>query len=136
MPQEVPPQTVNKKSQETDNDIMSTNQDLPIQIDAITDGVVIRPSGDIDLSRAPSLRTQIAEVFKTTPMRMIVDLSDVPYMDSSGVATLVEGMQIASRSETKFILLGLQDRVRSIFEIARLDTVFTITLDMEAAERF
>jgi anti-sigma B factor antagonist len=136
MPQEVPPQTVNKKSQETDNDIMSTNQDLPIQIDAITDGVVIRPSGDIDLSRAPSLRTQIAEVFKTTPMRMIVDLSDVPYMDSSGVATLVEGMQIASRSGTKFILLGLQDRVRSIFEIARLDTVFTITLDMEAAERF
>jgi anti-sigma B factor antagonist len=115
---------------------MSTNQDLPIQIDAITDGVVIRPSGDIDLSRAPSLRTQIAEVFKTTPMRMIVDLSDVPYMDSSGVATLVEGMQIASRSGTKFILLGLQDRVRSIFEIARLDTVFTITLDMEAAERF
>lgn len=136
MPQEVPPQTVNKKSQETDNDIMSTNQDLPIQIDAITDGVVIRPSGDIDLSRAPSLRTQIAEVFKTTPMRVVVDLSDVPYMDSSGVATLVEGMQIASRSGTKFILLGLQDRVRSIFEIARLDTVFTITLDMEAAERF
>ena len=136
MPQEVPPQAANKKSQETDNDIMSTNQDLPIQIDAIKDGVVIRPSGDIDLSRAPSLRTQIAEVFKSSPMRVIIDLNEVPYMDSSGVATLVEGMQIASRGGSKFILLGLQERVRSIFEIARLDTVFTITLDLEAAERF
>jgi anti-sigma B factor antagonist len=115
---------------------MSANQDLPIQIDAIKDGVVIRPSGDIDLSRAPSLRTQIAEVFKSSPMRVIIDLNEVPYMDSSGVATLVEGMQIASRGGSKFILLGLQERVRSIFEIARLDTVFTITLDLEAAERF
>ena len=114
---------------------MAANQDLPIHIDSINDGVVIRPSGDIDLSRAPSLRTQIAEVFKNEPHRVIVDLTEVPYMDSSGVATLVEGMQIASRGGAKFILLGLQERVRSIFEIARLDTVFTITVDMEAAER-
>ena len=135
MPQEVPPQAVNKKLHETDNEIMAANQDLPVQIENISDGVVVRPIGDIDLSRAPSLRTQIAEVFQKTPTRVIVDLSEVPYMDSSGVATLVEGMQIASRGGTKFILLGLQERVRSIFEIARLDTVFTITVDMEAAER-
>lgn len=112
-----------------------TDQELQISIDPITDGVVIRPSGDIDLSRAPALRTRIAAVFEDGPNRVVVDLSEVPYMDSSGVATLVEGMQIATKGGAKFILLGLQERVRSIFEIARLDTVFTITLDLDAAEK-
>ena len=114
---------------------MAPNQDLPIELQSISDGTVIRPSGDIDLSRAPAFRTHISDVFQGGPMRVVVDLTGVPYMDSSGVATLVEGMQLATRAGTKFILFGLQERVRSIFEIARLDTVFTITIDLEAAER-
>ena len=114
---------------------MAANQDLPIELDSISDGTVMRPSGDIDLSRAPALRTQIRQVFDQGPMRVVVDLSGVPYMDSSGVATLVEGMQLASRAGAKFILIGLQERVRSIFEIARLDTVFLIEIDLESAER-
>jgi len=50
----------------------------------------------------------------------------VPYMDSSGVATLVEAMQTARRTGGRLILCSMQAKVRSIFEIARLDTVFTI----------
>lgn len=114
---------------------MATNQDLPIELESISDGTVMRPTGDIDLSRAPAFRTHIAEVFEKSPMRVIIDLSSVPYMDSSGVATLVEGMQLATRAGAKFILIGLQERVKSIFEIARLDTVFIIEIDLEAAER-
>ena len=114
---------------------MAANQDLPIELESISDGTVMRPTGDIDLSRAPAFRTHIAGVFQNSPMRVVIDLSAVPYMDSSGVATLVEGMQLATRAGAKFILIGLQERVRSIFEIARLDTVFTIEIDLEAAER-
>lgn len=114
---------------------MASNQELPIELRPIDDGTVIRPSGDIDLSRAPAFRVHIAEVFQTAPKRVIIDLSDVPYMDSSGVATLVEGMQLASRGSAKLVLVGLQERVRSIFEIARLDTVFTIAVDVETAEK-
>ena len=114
---------------------MGTNQDLPIEIQPIDDGTVVRPSGDIDLSRAPAFRCHLAEVFQSAPQRVVIDLSQVPYMDSSGVATLVEGMQLASRGSVKLVHVGLQERVRSIFEIARLDTVFTIALDVEAAER-
>ena len=114
---------------------MASNEDFQVTVETISDGVVVRPVGDIDLSRSPSLRTSIAKVFESTNARVIVDLREVPYMDSSGVATLVEAMQIASRSETRFILCGLGERVRSIFEIARLDTVFTITPDLESAER-
>ena len=114
---------------------MGTNQDLPIEIQPIDDGTIVRPSGDIDLSRAPAFRVHLAEVFQSAPQRVVIDLSNVPYMDSSGVATLVEGMQLASRGSVKLVLVGLQERVRSIFEIARLDTVFTIALDVNEAEK-
>lgn len=113
---------------------MTSNQDIPIQISDTHGGFVLTPEGDVDLSRAPSLRSQIAAVFDRKPGKVIMDLGKVPYMDSSGVATLVEAMQIANRSQSTFILTGLQERVRSIFEIARLDKVFTITDTLESAE--
>ena len=87
---------------------------------------IVRPVGEIDLSRAPSLRQFMTETLSDQPPVAVVDLTDVPYMDSSGVATLVEAMQHARRYGGKLILCGLQDKVRSIFEIARLDMVFTI----------
>lgn len=86
---------------------------------------IIRPMGEIDLSRSPALREHLASAQRGCS-RLVVDLSDVPYMDSSGVATLVEVMQTARRAGTTLVLCGLRDKVRSIFEIARLDAVFTI----------
>jgi anti-sigma B factor antagonist len=95
--------------------------------------VVVTPEGDIDLSRSPALRTTLREAQAKKPGRLVIDLSSVDYMDSSGVATLVEALQIARRNNTKMVLCGLKDRVRSIFEIARLDTVFTIAASRDAA---
>lgn len=100
------------------------------QIEVITetlgDTVILKPVGEIDLSRAPSLKHQLKEAQSASPARLVIDLSHVPYMDSSGVATLVEAMQVARRSGGKIVLCDLQERVKSIFEIARLDMVFTI----------
>ncbi len=90
--------------------------------------VVLAPRGDIDLSRSPDLRSSLRRIQDSrAPKRLIVDLSGVSYMDSSGVATLVEALQTARKRNSQVILCGLEPRVRSIFEIARLDTVFTIT---------
>ncbi len=94
---------------------------------------IIVPEGDIDLARSPVLRNSIRQAQNSKPKRLIVDLGLVDYMDSSGVATLVEALQVARRSNTKVILCGMKDRVRSIFEIARLDTVFTIVTSRDAA---
>ena len=107
--------------------------DLEVTIERTEDATFVRPAGDIDLSRAPALRQWIGEAMSEKPAKLIVDLASVPYMDSSGVATLVEAMQVARRQSAKLVLCGLQDKVRSIFEIARLDMVFTITDDAEAA---
>jgi anti-sigma B factor antagonist len=94
---------------------------------------IISPEGDVDLGRSPTLRTSLRQAQTSKPQRLIVDLSQVDYMDSSGVATLVEALQNARKSGTKMVLCGLKDRVRSIFEIARLDTVFTIAESRDKA---
>lgn len=106
---------------------------LVVKVENRDGAVIVRPAGDIDLSGSPTLRQEIRKVTTDKPARLIIDLSGVPYMDSSGVATLVEAMQIARRNNTKLILCALQVKVRSIFEIARLDTVFTIVDTVETA---
>ncbi|MCH7849077.1 MAG: STAS domain-containing protein [Planctomycetes bacterium] len=105
---------------------MSNTQELEIFTETIDDAVIVRPVGEIDLSGAPALRQQLKQAQETRPGRVIVDLGEVPYMDSSGLATLVEAMQIARKNQGKLIICALQQKVRSIFEIARLDMVFKI----------
>lgn len=94
---------------------------------------VVLPSGEIDLNASPILRQELKRILTSRPQKLIVNLAGVAYMDSSGVATLVEAMQIARKSSTRLVLCGMQDKVRSIFEIARLETVFTIVADVDAA---
>lgn len=105
---------------------MARTEDIDVQIETIDDTTILRPIGDIDLSRAPSLRQQLGSAQRNRPKRLIIDLGSVPYMDSSGVATLVEAMQVARRNGGTLVLSSLQEKVKSIFEIARLDMVFTI----------
>ena len=95
--------------------------------------MVVRPLGEVDLASSPQLRAKLGELIAGNPTRLILDLSQVSYMDSSGVATLVEAMQQCRRNSATLALAALQTRVRSVFEIARLDTVFDIQDDLESA---
>lgn len=112
---------------------MPDDSGIKVQSEVKDGAVIIAPEGDVDLSRSPVLRNSLRQAQNAKPKRLIVDLGLVDYMDSSGVATLVEALQIARRNNTRMVLCGMKDRVRSIFEIARLDTVFTIALSRDAA---
>ncbi len=111
---------------------MSDDQ-ITILTETLNDGMVLKPSGDIDLSSAPDFRRRLGQLQSSKPLRLLIDLSDVPYMDSSGVATLVEAMQISRKQGGRLVLFGLQERVRSIFEIARLDSIFLIRDSRDSA---
>lgn len=111
------------------------SEEMRVDVTREGDTVVVAPVGEVDLSRSPRLRSVLREAQASRPKRVVIDLSEVEYMDSSGVATLVEAFQVARRNGSKMVLCGLMDRVRSIFEIARLDTIFTITANREAALR-
>ena len=95
--------------------------------------VVVAPAGDVDLNASPTLRQALKQVQQTKPQSLVIDLSGVPYMDSSGVATLVEAMKIARDQRSKMVLAAPTPRVKSIFEIARLDMVFKIVATVDAA---
>lgn len=106
--------------------MMADESGIKVTSETREGATIIAPEGDVDLSRSPVLRAALRQAQNARPKRLIVQLGLVDYMDSSGVATLVEALQIARRNNTKMVLCGMKDRVRSIFEIARLDTVFTI----------
>ena len=94
---------------------------------------VLPLKGEIDLHVTPSVTASLNEIINKKPERMVVDLSDVSYIDSAGQAALIEAMQKVEGYGGKFMLAGLQETVRSIFEISRLDQVFQIFPDADAA---
>ena len=87
---------------------------------------VVEVQGDIDLGRSTRFQQSLLEMMDGEPERVVVNLADVPYMDSSGVASLVKLLARARKQAVGLRLAGMCDRVRSIFEITRLDTVFEI----------
>lgn len=91
--------------------------------------------GEIDMRSSPKVREQLTALFKKNLKAVIVDLSGVDYIDSSGIATLVEGLQWSHASKNKFRLAGMTSSVRDVFEIARLLPIFDIFATKEDAQR-
>src|SRR5438128_3539091 len=96
---------------------------------------VLPLKGEIDLHVSPSVTASLNGMIEKKPERLVVDLSDVTYIDSAGLAALIGAMQKVEGYGGKFLLAGLQETVRSIFEISRLDQVFQIFPDADAALR-
>ena len=94
---------------------------------------VLPLEGEIDLHVSPGIAASLKTMVAEKPATLVVDLSRVSYIDSSGLAVLIEGMQNVAAYKGKFALAGLQEGVRPIFEIARLDQVFRIFPDVDAA---
>lgn len=94
---------------------------------------VLPLEGEIDLHVSPRVSASLGAMIEQKPNRLVVDLSKVTYIDSSGLAVLIEGMQNVEAYGGKFVLAGIQDNVKPIFEIARLDQVFIIFPHVDAA---
>lgn len=107
-------------------DASSNSKELRLRTEKRDGAMFVAPSGEVDLVSSTVLRQELKRIQAERPERLVIDLSEVPYMDSAGVATLVEAMQTARKTSTKLVLCCMQEKVRSIFEISRLDTVFTI----------
>ena len=96
---------------------------------------VLPLNGEIDLHVSPTITASLNQMIEKKPKRLVVDLSEVSYIDSAGLAALIEAMQKVEGYGGKFLLAELQETVRSIFEISRLDQVFQIFPDADAALR-
>jgi len=94
---------------------------------------VLPLDGEIDLHVSPRVALSLSQMVKRKPAKLIVDMARVSYIDSSGLAVLIEAMQSVEEYGGRFAIAGLQETVRSIFEIARLDQVFRIFPDVDSA---
>lgn len=87
--------------------------------------VLVRLSGEVDLSWSQEVRREVLDALSSgEPVG--VELSAVSYIDSSGIAALVEGFQAARARGSRFALVAVSDAVRAVLELARLDRVFQL----------
>ena len=111
------------------------DQNLKVETTTVGGTPVVRVRGDVDLHTSPRLRELLLESARRTPGTLRIDLTEVPYMDSSGVGTMVFVKREVERAGQRVILIGLQPRVRSVFEITHLDKFFTIVATLDEADR-
>jgi len=98
-----------------------------------TDGAaLVSLSGDVDLQTSPSVRQGLLDCLETNE-RVVVDMSGVSYIDSSGVASLVEAFQVSKKKGSIFVLANVSPAALRVFSLARLDKVFTIHESVEDA---
>jgi len=95
--------------------------------------VVIQVNGEINISTSPELK----KLFEKDPAKKwVVDLEKVTYIDSSGLATLVEMLKKVKSQGGALGLSGMTDKVKSLFEITKLDKLFLIVQNrQDAVER-
>lgn len=93
---------------------------------------LVRVQGEVDLSWSQRLRKSILDSLASNK-HVAVDLSAVTYIDSSGIAALVEGFQNARGKSQKFSLVAVSKPVIAVLELARLDRVFPIFASLEDA---
>lgn len=113
---------------------LTTGSDLVPAARKEGDAVIVAIRGEIDLHNSPELRTELLSLLsKQAPKRLVLNLSQVPYMDSSAIAVLVEMLQKMRRVSGQIFLTDLQPRVKGLLEIARLGTIFKVVADEQAA---
>jgi len=94
---------------------------------------VLSLQGEIDLHVSPAVSRSIDAMAKKKPERIVIDLAQVTYIDSAGLAALILAMQEVEANGGNFFLAGLRETMRSILETSRLDQIFQIFPDVDAA---
>ena len=95
--------------------------------------VVLAITGEVDLHASPKLRAELRAILAEKTGLLLIDFTAVEYIDSSGLATLIEYVREASGRGGKLALFGLKPKVRTIFDLVRLNELFVIAADREAA---
>jgi anti-sigma B factor antagonist len=93
----------------------------------VDNATIFDVSGDIDLATSPEVRKALLhEVRDNRRPRVVLNLSEVRYIDSSGVASLVESLKASRDIGSRFILVGLSGPAREVLQLSRLLKVFEI----------
>ncbi len=99
-----------------------------------TGGVtLVVPTGDLDMGTADQMKRTLSDLVEKGQSKLVMDLTGVAYVDSSGLGALVAAMKQARAVGGNLKLCGLQEDVRSIFEMTRLIKVMAVHSDRQEA---
>jgi anti-sigma B factor antagonist len=94
--------------------------------------LIVQLVGDVDLEHCSAVRGLLLDGV-SHGKDLLVDLSQVTYLDSSGIASLLEALQIANKAGTALKLFAANGQIMRVFELARLDKIFSIHPDLSTA---
>lgn len=100
------------------------------KVDEVT---ILELSGEIDINTSPQVRKAFDQLIKDQRKKILLNFTQVTYIDSSGLATLVEMLQRLKRFGGGLRLCNLSEKVRALFEITKLDRIFSIFPSEEEA---
>ncbi|MGE5327614.1 MAG: STAS domain-containing protein [Deltaproteobacteria bacterium] len=87
--------------------------------------IILDVEGNVDLKHSPMMRKALLDNLKKSA-RVIVNLEKVPYIDSSGIASLVEGLKASQDLKNRLLLAGLSPMARKVLELTNLTKLFEI----------
>jgi anti-sigma B factor antagonist len=102
------------------------SSNLTISVDQVGNDAMIRLSGRVDVDSSPDLRDRLRILLSegALPQTIIVDLAGVSYIETSGIATLIEALRIARHHHTNFRLQGLSGAALRLFEVTGVLALF------------
>jgi anti-sigma B factor antagonist len=107
--------------------------DLSLSVRTVADRAVMDVVGEVDVYSAPELRDQLSELLSAAAPSLIVNLSEVSFLDSTGIGTLVAGLNRAVQFGGTLTLVCDHERILKLFRITGLDSVFAIRNSVEDA---
>ncbi|HWX38094.1 MAG TPA: STAS domain-containing protein [Candidatus Sulfotelmatobacter sp.] len=100
---------------------------MKISARRIEQATILDVTGNIDMANSPEVRKALLqEIRSKRAPRVVLNLTSVEYIDSSGVASLIEGLKASRESGSRFILFGLNESAREVLKISRLLKLFEI----------
>jgi anti-anti-sigma factor len=105
---------------------VTSGSNLEISVDQLGNDALVRPSGRINVDSSPDLRDFLWAILsaETFPRAITVDLAGVSYIETSGIATLIEALRIARHRQTIFCLQGLSGSVLRLLEVTGVLALF------------
>jgi|SRR5467141_214668 len=100
---------------------------MKVRVEEIGDAAIVHLSGDFNLYTSEMVRLELDKLLNSAEgKRIIVDVSEVQFFDSAGLATLVEVLKLSRNKHVEFLLTGVQGKVKDVLSISRLIDVFNV----------
>jgi anti-sigma B factor antagonist len=106
---------------------------MNVTVEALPKGVLLVVEGQVDMHTSPELRGKLRESLERKMNPMVVDLTKVQFIDSSGLATLIEALQAVGKFGGRLRLCGLAPAVKNLFKLSNLISIFDIRETREDA---